>query len=48
LVGKPEGRDNVEDLGFDRIILEWTFGKQGTKAWTGCIWLRKGTSGGLL
>jgi hypothetical protein len=37
-VGKPE------NLGVDgNIILEWILGK----VWTGCIWLRIGTSGGL-
>jgi len=35
-------RDHYEDL------LEWILGKQGRKVWTGCIWLRTGTSGGLL
>jgi hypothetical protein len=31
-----------------RIILEWILVKFGRKVWTGCIWLRIGTSGGLL
>jgi hypothetical protein len=36
-------------LGVDRkIILEWILGKQVGKVWTGSIWLRIGTSGGLL
>jgi hypothetical protein len=35
-----KGRDNLGDLGVDKkIILEW---------WTGCIWIRRGTSGRLL
>jgi hypothetical protein len=29
-------------------IYEWILGKQGVKVWTGCIWLRTGTSDGLL
>jgi hypothetical protein len=29
------------------MILEWILGKQGVKLWTGFIWLRIGTSGGL-
>jgi hypothetical protein len=30
-----------------RIILEWNLGKQGGKVWTGCIWLKIGTNGGI-
>jgi hypothetical protein len=42
-------RDHLEDLGvYERIISEWILGKQGGKVRTGCIWLRIGTSGGLL
>jgi hypothetical protein len=37
-VGKPEGK----------IILDWVLGKLGGRVWTGFIWLRVGTSGGLL
>jgi hypothetical protein len=38
-----------EDLGVvGKIILELIVGKQGRKLWTGCIWLRLGTSAGLL
>jgi hypothetical protein len=44
-----KGRDHSEDLGIDgKIILEWILGKQGGEVWTGFIWLRIGTSGGLL
>jgi hypothetical protein len=44
-----KGRDHSEDLGVDgRIILELTFKKQVRQLWTGFIWLRTGTSGGLL
>jgi hypothetical protein len=43
------GRDHADDVGVDRrIILEWILGKQGWKMWTGFIWLRIRTSGGLL
>jgi hypothetical protein len=43
-----KGRDNSEDLGTDgKIIVEWILGKQGGKVWTGFVWLRIGTSGGL-
>jgi len=44
-----KGRDYLGDLGADvRIVLEWMLGEQGGKVWTGCIWLRTGTSSGLL
>jgi hypothetical protein len=42
-------RDHLEDLGVDgKIILEWILGNYGGKVWTRFIWLRIGTSGGLL
>jgi hypothetical protein len=42
-------RDHSEELGVDgRIILEWNLGRYGRRVWNGCIWLRIGTSGGLL
>jgi hypothetical protein len=45
----PKGRDHSEDLDVDgKIILEWILGKQSGKLWNGCIWLRIGTSSGLL
>jgi hypothetical protein len=44
-----KGRDHLEDLGVDgKIILKWILRKVGKKLWTRCIWLRIGTSGGLL
>jgi hypothetical protein len=49
LVGKPEGRNHLEDPGVDgRIILKWIFEMLGAGAQTGLIWLRIGTGGGLL
>jgi hypothetical protein len=43
LIGKPEGNRPLKDLDIDgRLTLEWI------KLWTGFIWLRIGTSGGLL
>jgi hypothetical protein len=49
LVGRPEGRNHLEDPGVDgRIILKWIFKKWDGRAWTGLIWLRIGTGGGLL
>jgi hypothetical protein len=48
-VGKPEGKRRYRKPRKDgKIILEWILGKQGRKVWTGCSWLRIGTSGGLL
>jgi hypothetical protein len=48
-VGKPEERDHLEDPGIDgRIILRWIVRKWDLRAWTGSIWLRIGTGGGLL
>jgi hypothetical protein len=39
----------LEDVGVDgRIILKWIWEKYGENMWTGFIWLRRGTSGGLL
>ena len=49
VVGKPEGRDHLEDPGVDgRIILRWLFSKWNVGAWTGSSWLRIGTGGGNL
>jgi len=49
LLGNLNGRDQSEDLGIHgRIILEWVLVKHGDELWTGCIWLRIGTSGGHL
>jgi hypothetical protein len=43
-----KGRDHSEDLGVDgRMVLKLILGKQCGKVWTGFIWLRIGTSGGL-
>jgi hypothetical protein len=40
--------DHLKDPGVDRIILKWIFKKWYRGAWTGFIWLRIGTGGGLL
>jgi len=45
----PKERDHSEDLDVDgKIILDWIFGKEYGKVWTGLIWLRTGTYGGIL
>jgi hypothetical protein len=44
-----KGKDHSEDLDIDgKIISEWILGKYGGMVWTGFIWLRIGTSGGIL
>jgi len=49
LVGKPGGRDHLEDPRIGkRIILRWIFRKWGVEAWTRLMWLRIGTGGGHL
>ena len=48
LMGKPEGRDYLNDPGVDgSIILKWIFEKWDG-AWTEWIWLRIWTGGELL
>ena len=48
LVGKPEGTRHLEDTGEDgRMILKWML-RSGMGAWTGLIWLRRGTGDRLL
>jgi len=45
-VGKPEGKDHLEDPGVDgRLILRWIFSKWDVGEWTGSSWLRIGTVG---
>jgi hypothetical protein len=48
LAGKPEGKRYLEDPGIDGRIIRGTIVKWDRGAWTGLIWLRIGTGGGLL
>jgi hypothetical protein len=49
LVEKPEERDHWEDLDVGgRIILRRILERSDGVVWTGFIWLKIGTSGGLL
>jgi hypothetical protein len=49
LVGEPEGKNHCEDLDVGgRIILEWILKRYDGVVWNGLIWLRIGTSEGLL
>jgi hypothetical protein len=49
LIGRREEKSPLGDQVVDgRIILESILWEQGGIIWTGFIWLRTGTSGGLL
>jgi hypothetical protein len=49
LVGKSEGRRTLGRPSVDRrIILKWIFESLDGGTWTGLIWVRTGTGGGLL
>jgi hypothetical protein len=50
LVGKPEGKDHLEDQDVDgRMESKWTLGRWvGWGLWSGFTWLRIGIIGGLL
>jgi hypothetical protein len=48
LVGKPEGKGNLEDPDLDGKILKLISSKSEGMARTGLIWFRIGTSSGLL
>ena len=48
-MGKPKGKDNLEDLGVeDCIILKYIFKKQDVGGWTALGWFRIGTASGFM
>jgi len=47
-VGRPEGMNQLQDLGVDGIILKWMFEKRDEEAWIGFFWLRIGKGGARL
>ena len=47
--GIPKERDHLKDTGVDgRIMIQFVLNKLYGRTWTGLLWLRIGTSGGLL
>ena len=49
LVGRPEGRNHLEDPGINGLIVsKWVFKRWEEGAWTGFMWLWIGNGGGLL
>jgi hypothetical protein len=49
LVGQPEGKNHLQELDIGgKTILKWILERQDGLVWIGLIWLRIGTSGGLL
>jgi hypothetical protein len=48
LVGKRKGKGLLGRLDVGGIILKWIFENKDGVVWIGFIWLRTGTSGGLL
>jgi hypothetical protein len=49
LVGKPGGKDRLKDQGVEgRMGPKWTLERLVGGVWSGFIWLRIGTCGGLL
>jgi hypothetical protein len=47
LVGKPEGKDHLEDQD-GKMGSEWIFGRLAWGVWIGFNWSWTGTGGGLL
>jgi hypothetical protein len=42
------GRGHLEDLGVDGKTLKWVLRTSVGRAWTGWMWVRRGTSGRLV
>ena len=48
-MGKPEGKRPLEGHGRrGRVMIQFVLKKLYGRTWTGLLWLRIGTSGGLL
>jgi hypothetical protein len=47
-IGEMRSAYNISVRKHGRITIEWILGKWGGKMWNGFIWLRIGTSGGIL
>jgi hypothetical protein len=46
--GSPKERDHLEERGIDgRMGLEWILGRLVGGVWSGFVWFRVGTGGGL-
>jgi hypothetical protein len=48
LMGKPEGKDHLEDQGVDGKMGSNDLRELGWGLWSGFTWLRIGIAGGLL
>ena len=46
--GNVSERNHLEDLSVDGKVAAFRMNFKGMRAWTGLIWLRIGTDGGLL
>jgi hypothetical protein len=47
-VGRPEGERPLDDPNAGRRMIKWIIIKQDAVVWPELIWLRIGTTGGLL
>jgi len=47
-MGKPEEKNNLDDLSIDEMILKCVFREKTERVWTGLIWLGMGMYDRLL